>query len=217
LRVRAAVGRSFRAPTWTERYYQDPVNVGREDLDAERAWSGELGVDLASGGALRLSATVFARRAKALIDWARPPGAAEDTPWETRNVEEATFRGVEAETTIQGPLGILWTLGGAVLSVRSEEAGGYRSKYVLRPLAEELNAGLSRTISGGLSAALNGQRARRKGQDPYHLVDLRLSYRLGELRIHLDATNLLDADYPDITGYRAPGRGVFLGLEVGSR
>jgi outer membrane receptor protein involved in Fe transport len=79
-RARAAAGRSFRAPSWTERYYRDPVNVGREDLDPERAWSGEVGMDILSGSTLRFSVTGFVRLAEDLIDWARPEGGMDDTP-----------------------------------------------------------------------------------------------------------------------------------------
>ncbi|NIQ58320.1 MAG: TonB-dependent receptor, partial [Gammaproteobacteria bacterium] len=43
-RLRAAAGRSFRTPTWTERYYRDPANIGRPDLAPERAWSAEAGL-----------------------------------------------------------------------------------------------------------------------------------------------------------------------------
>src|SRR5690606_8164456 len=28
IRLRASIGRAFRAPTWTERYYIDPANIG---------------------------------------------------------------------------------------------------------------------------------------------------------------------------------------------
>ena len=84
VRVRAAAGRSFRAPTWTERYYVDPVNVGTEELDPEQAWSLEAGVDLLRGPFRRLSLTGFVRRSTDLIDWARPDNGDDSAPWETR-------------------------------------------------------------------------------------------------------------------------------------
>ncbi|HEX7243090.1 MAG TPA: TonB-dependent receptor [Longimicrobiaceae bacterium] len=45
LRLRASLGRAFRAPTWTERFYRSPANLGTPDLDPERAWSAEAGAD----------------------------------------------------------------------------------------------------------------------------------------------------------------------------
>ncbi len=216
VRVRAAAGRSFRAPTWTERYYSDPVNVGREDLDPEQAWSVEAGADLLRSSVRRLSITGFVRRATDLIDWARLRADGEDVPWETRNVEEATFRGLEMDLAFAGPLGTSFSAGGMILSLSSEEAPGYRSKYALRPLKERINVGLSRTFHTGLAVNVRAQRGKREGEDLYHRVDLRTGYDFGSMTLYLDANNLFDAEYPDVTGARAPGRAFFMGLDVGT-
>jgi outer membrane cobalamin receptor len=214
-RARASAGRSFRAPTWTERYYKDPVNVGREDLEPERAWSGEVGADVFPGSALRISLTGFVRRAEGLIDWARPEGAGPEHPWETRNVARAVFRGIEADVTAPGPWGVGITAGAALLSLRSEEARGYRSKYALRPLREQFTLGMERGLAGRVSVGVHALRGKRAGEEPFHRLDLRASVRQGAVRLYLDAVNLLDASYPDVTGARAPGRALFLGLELG--
>lgn len=215
VRLRAAAGRSFRAPTWTERYYRDPVNVGREDLEPERAWSGEVGMDVLRGSRLRMSLTGFARRADGLIDWAREEAAGEDAPWETRNVASATFRGVEADLGLSGPWGTRVTAGAALLSLSTEESPGYRSKYALRPLTERLTLGVERTVAGRISLGAHAQRGKRSGEAAYHRLDLRAAARHGGARLYLDAVNLLGASYPDVTGARAPGRGLFVGLELG--
>jgi len=215
LRLRLAAGRSFRAPTFTERYYQDPVNQGRADLAPERAWSGEMGADFFGRSGIQFSATLFAREAVDLIDWAREEGAGDGVAWETRNVEEATFQGLELDLSLPGPLGTAWTFGGTLLSVDSRESRGYRSKYALRPLVERFTAGVRRSFRDGFSLALRTQRSRREGEDPYHRVDLRADLRIGWGRLYLDATNLTHDRYPDITGAQAPGRGLFVGLEVG--
>ena len=215
LRARAAVGRSFRAPSWTERYYQDPVNVGREDLDPEKAWSGEVGLDVVRGSDLRLSMTAFVRRAEDLIDWAREVDGGTEVPWETRNVEEATFRGLEADLTLRGPADTRWTLGGMLLSVDSKESEGYNSKYALRPLEEQVTLGVGRTFGDVLSLGLHLKRAKRAGEDAFKRLDVRGGFHLSSSWVYLDATNLLDAEYPDVTGAMAPGRALILGVEVG--
>jgi iron complex outermembrane receptor protein len=215
LRLRTAVGRSFRAPSFTERYYQDPVNRGREDLAPERAWSGEVGADLLKGTDLQASFTVFVRRTQHLIDWARGSSAGVQEPWETRNVKEATFQGLEADVTMAGPMGTTMAVGGTLLSMRSEEIEGFRSKYALRPLLERLTGKIHRSFGRGFTMALQGQRSRRAGEAPYHRIDLRTSVRLGVTSLYLDAVNLTDQSHLDITGSPAPGRAFFLGLEVG--
>jgi len=215
LRMRTAVGRSFRAPTFTERYYEDPVNRGREELVPERAWSGEVGADLFKGSDLHISFTAFARKAESLIDWARSSSAGDDVPWETRNVEEASFQGLEADLATAGPFATAWSFGGSVLSVNSEEARGFRSKYALRPLQERFTGRVQRSLGSRLSMAVQGQRSRRAGEAPYHRIDLRVTVQAGVTSVYVDATNLTDQAYPDITGARAPGRALYLGLTVG--
>jgi outer membrane receptor protein involved in Fe transport len=169
----------------------------------------------------RLSVTAFYRRAKELIDWARPTGA-DDVPWETRNVEEARFRGLEADMEVRGPQGVRVSAGAAILSVTSEEAEGFQSKYALRPFRERFTLGLGRTFEGGFSFDLHAQRGVREGEEAFHRVDVKTGYRRGAMAIYLNANNLLDADYPDpalpppgLTAIPAPGRALTLGLEVG--
>ena len=213
-RLRAAVGRSFRAPTWTERYYEDPVNIGWSDLLPERAWSAEFGIDFERSSSFTVSTTVFGRRATSLIDWARPVSAGDTTPWETRNVETATFRGLEADLAFLGPLGLSWTLGGTALVVDADVEEGYRSKYALRPLREQLTVGVERTIGSRAAGRIRLRHARREGEDSYQRLDFRLSVRVGIGWLHLDGLNILDAEYPDVTGARAPGRALFVGYSL---
>jgi iron complex outermembrane receptor protein len=214
LRVRGAVGRSFRAPTWTERYYTDPLNVGREDLAPERSWSGELGIDLHGIGGVRFSATGFLRRTEGLIDWARVKDSGSETPWETRNVETADFLGLEGEVMADGPWETRLALGGSVLTVDSKEAAGLESKYALRPLVQKVTLAFRREFGTWGRVGVNGQRGKREGEDPFHRIDLRAGVRIGPAWVYLDANNLTDATYPDITGAAAPGRAFFLGVEL---
>jgi iron complex outermembrane receptor protein len=217
LRVRAALGRSFRGPTWTERYYRDPVNIGQPDLLPERAWSVELGADLFQASGFRISATTFVRRATSLIDWARPLSAPDTDPWETRNVEEATFRGVEADVEFAGPLGLQWTLGGSALSADADEAVGFRSKYALRPMREQLTLGVAHSFGSFASGRIRLRHGRREGEESYRRLDLRVNFWVGAGWLFLDVLNLTNFEYPDITGARAPGRALFLGFSLADR
>lgn len=212
VRLRASAGSAFRAPTWTERYYRDPANQGDPALRPERSWSGEAGVDAHLPAGVRIGVAGFVREAADLIDWARP-AADSVSPWRTRNVEEARFRGVEAEAAWRGPLGVRWTGRGTWLSVRTDEAAGWASKYALRPLVETLSLGAERAFANGLSLSLRGQRARRAGEDAHLRVDGRAAYTLRGARLYADVHNALDEAYPDITGRPAAGRALSVGVE----
>ena len=216
-RVRGAAGRSFRAPSWTERYYTDPAHDARSDLRAERSWSGELGVDVRPGGGLILRMDGFHRDARDLVDWARPAGSGDDVMWESRNVQRTRVRGVELEATHVGALGLRWSLAGTFLSLRAEDQGAYESKQVLRPLGEEVVATVGRGL-GPFDVEIQGLHGRRHAGEAFQRMDGRVTLAVRGADVHLDVRNALDAEYPDlmghpeITGHPAPGRSLTLGL-----
>ncbi|HEX8391628.1 MAG TPA: TonB-dependent receptor, partial [Longimicrobium sp.] len=215
VRLRASAGRAFRAPTWTERYYQDPANIGSPDLKPEQSWSAEVGGSAFVARGLRLGAAAFVRHADQLIDWAKP-SASPSEPWRTRNVKDARFRGVEAEAGWDGPLGVALSATGSWLSFSTGAADGFTSKSALRPIVENVTLGARRTLADRLTLSLLGRRARRTGEDAYLRLDARAAYRIGGVRVYADLQNAGDERYADITRLDAPGRAVFVGLEWSS-
>src|SRR6185295_12881357 len=104
LRLRASVGRAFRVPTFTERYYSDPANLAREEVGPETAWAGEGGADVLFAGGWVLQATIFGRADEDVIDWLRPTTA---DRWRTYNIRDVDTRGVELgvrKTFTGGPM-----------------------------------------------------------------------------------------------------------------
>lgn len=242
VRLRASAGRSFRAPTWTERYYQDPSNIADPELGPERAWEVEAGFDLDAGHGVRLGAAAFIRSASGLIDWARPAGAPDDEPWRTRNVDDATFRGLEFEASAPDLLGARWDLALTALDVESESADGFVSKYALRPLTRTASLTIERALHPNLLVSARLFHARRAGEDggaeastgaagsapslapgtcDYSLTqshtrgDARLSFLVRNARIFVDGFNLTGAKYCDVNAFVAPGRAVRLGVRWG--
>ena len=210
-RVRGSLARSFRVPTWTERYYRDPVNQGNPDLAPEEAWTAELGTDLEIAGQWWLSFTAYRRQARDLIDWARQENG--EGPWETRNVETATFRGLESELSGVRVAGVDVTLRASVLDVTVDSASGYVSKYALRPIVGDASLGLARRF-GSLAVETRVNYRQREGESGYWLWDLRLAVptRFGE--VFVDLLNGFDAAYADITGAPAAGRSIMVGFRT---
>lgn len=213
VKLRASAGRAYRTPSWTDRFLESPANRGTPGLDPEVAWSGEVAAEARTGGA-RLSVTGFLREADELIDFARPVGSdPETTPWRSRNVESATFRGLEIEAATAVPLGIRMKGALELLSVDAEAAAGFVSKRALRPITERVRLEARRSLGSGLTAAVRWTSAsRRGGEEPFHLLDARVAYRWGDWDLYLEGSNLTDDRYPDITGRRAPGAALVAGL-----
>jgi outer membrane cobalamin receptor len=225
-KLRASAGRAFRAPSWTERFYSDPQNVGNPDLSPERGWSGELGVDHALAPDLRVGLAGWIREADQLIDWARPVGSTE--PWRTRNVGEARFTGLEVEASAPW-LGTRWTVHASTMRFSSSAETGFTSKYALRPVDRNVSLSALRVLPLGFEASGRVRYAHRAGEaglppttrcqvgaagDRTEL-DTRVSYRRQHTSIHLDIRNAADAAACDIVAQPTPGRAVFVGVQWG--
>lgn len=212
-RVRASVSRGFRAPTWTDRYYEDPANVGDPDLRPERFWGGEVGVTLAPGRRWSADITAFGRHATDLIDWARPVGADSTAPWRTTNVASADYRGAELSLRLRDWLGASWSLRGSALRFDSRGADGFIGKYALRPVTRSAGFVVSAPLSHGSMVTLDGAYGARAGENGHFRLDARLAQRWRDLRIALDLRNITDADYLDASVKPIAGRSAFLTLE----
>jgi iron complex outermembrane receptor protein len=205
--LRASGARGFRAPTWTERYYVDPANVGNPNLSSELFWTGEAGLFAAITQRASFDGAVFVRRANDLVDWAKPIGAPDTTKWRTMNVDRATFRGVEAQVTVRDVAGADWTLHGSGLDLDASDAAGFRGKYALSPITKSL--GLNTTFRlRRARLGVDGVGSRRVGEDARFTANARLTVPLRRTQLALDFFNLTNAGYRDVSGAPIAGRAV---------
>jgi outer membrane cobalamin receptor len=212
LQLRASAGRGFRAPTWTERFYVDPANVGTPDLKPERFSAAELGFRATPDKSTRLDVAAFWRHADDLIDWTMPVDAAPGTVWRTMNVESAVYRGIEMTAQLLHAMGADWTLRASGLSFSPEGATGFVGKYALSPITRTIGGTAAVPLSEHLQLTTDVLDARRAGQNGHTQVDARFAYRVRASRITLDLTNLTSVRYLDVSGMPVAGRAVYAGV-----
>jgi len=212
-RMRASIGRGFRAPTWTERFYVDPANVGSSDLQSERFWAGEIGLSAAPTEGTTLDVAWYERRAEDLIDWARPLGAPDSVAWHTMNVESARYRGVEVTAEAYDLAGIDWTVRGSGLSFTPVGAAGFEGKYALRPITRTFGATAMLPAVRGVQAVIDVLDAQRAHEASYARADVRLGYAWRDVQLTADLRNVTSARYLDASGMPVAPRGLFVGLE----
>jgi len=213
LRFRASGATGYRTPSWTDRYYEDPANIGNPDLRAEKFRTAELGATVESG-VYRLDAATFVRHARDLIDWGRPVSDPETEPWRTLNVEEATFVGLETSARVRLDNGVSLTGRVALISFDAEENEGFVSKYALQPLTRSLSLEATFPVTESGTFAVRGGSARRADGEAWEVVDARATARLFGAEIFADVTNLLDAEWLDVSALPAPGRAFSAGVRV---
>jgi len=214
LRLRASVGRAFRVPTFTERYYSDPANLAREDVGPETAWAGEGGADLLLGGGWVVQATFFGRADENVIDWLRPTTA---DRWQTYNIRDVDTRGVELgvrKTFTNGPM-ILAEYTALDLDAAAVDQ---LSKYVLDYAPHSFVAAAAIPLPARFSVAPRleyRRRSRSAGTFEYVLLDARIGKRLNEhFELFVDGSNLFDRTYQEIAGVAMPGATVAISLVV---
>lgn len=214
--IRGSAARGFRAPTWTERYYTDPNNVGNPTLQPERFLNGELGGRYTPRAATAIGLTLdvagFVRQADNLIDWVRPAGRV-DVPWQVANVGTGTFRGIEGSVSASPASRVNLAVGASGLVFEDGASPGLSGKYALRPITRQITASASVPLVGPADIAVQALHARRALEADYTTVNVRATVPLARVRLLLDATNLSNASWIDASGHVAQGRAMFVGLE----
>ena len=241
-RIRASVGTGFKEPSFFENF-DSPFSVGNPDLQPERSFSVEGGVeqDLARG-AVGVGVTVFAQRYRDLIQFTfvppRPGGP------NYFNVAAANADGVEAVLhlrpggPVRGSVSYTWLTSEVTdAGFDSGDAATFvqDQRLLRRPddaLAVRLESAFTGRVRLGATLSWVGSRDDvRFGQfpapnqrvelPPYTTLDLDgtltvLRGRSGTPGLDLTARaeNLLDESYEQGVGFPARGRGIFVGLST---
>ncbi len=220
LDLRAAMGRSVRAPTFVERYFNtvDPrpnQDLGNPALRAERAWSYEVGADLyafrTAQSRLTIRATAFERCVDNLIDLAR---STTDVPFFAQNLRRVTTTGVEAEVSAfrtLGAVGLSADVGYTFLDARVSGLGdGVQSKYALTNARQLVQAHVHTSLSRvGVGIQSVVRQPASSDRSAYAVHNVRATFALPlsgvDARLTAEVRNLLDTDYADLFA-PMPGR-----------
>lgn len=235
--LRAGAGRSIRAADFTERYllYKTPATatdnrrIGNPDLQAERAWSYELGGNLALHPLATLSLTGFYRDARNQIDYVRISGA-EITTGQPNVLPTGSYyfaqnlfavRTLGAEAEVRGTyqpgknLSLAYSVGYQYIHYLDSVSALY-----LTAAARHLVNGSATLRIYGAEVALTGAWKQRPTQTltesasqigavqdaSYAVWNARVGYSLKGFLVFVQANNLFDKTYSDFPGVWMPGR-----------
>ncbi len=234
-RLRGAVGRAFREPTFAENFGSGFGDVGSEELLPERTRSWEFGAEATVGGIL-VGATWFDQVFRNMIQYT----AAGDDPTDPNyaNVGAAESKGLEL--TGEGALGRVGVSGSyTYLRTRVLDPGLATDETFVEgePLLRRPAHSASLTARMRLDGGVLGLRANRVGERedmdfgagfpaprvvlPAHTtVDLSGEYEIpsgldADTRLLVRIENLLDEDFESIRGFPGLGRVVRIGVRVG--
>ncbi len=201
--------RSYRTPTYTERYYTSPANRGDPDLKSERSWSMETGASITkaegAGGV-----TVFFRSTADAVDWIRRDG---ETLWRAANHGRIGTTGL----SLHGKhlLSRTWRAGLEVLHLRQWVSGrkGTESKYALDPVEFAMVPSLAGVLPGAVSVSFSARYERRAVLGRSFPATVFLSRDIMGTVLSLTVRNVFDDRYDSIPGLPAPGRWLTVALD----
>lgn len=229
--LKAGAGRSFRAPTFNEQFWEPG---GNPDLTAEQGWSTEVGTRVTVGGPRAeadAEVTAFTTRIDDQIVWYPSYVGPGVQVWRPDNFSRVVTRGLEtslrgqvqATPDVQFSGGLFYTLTDA--ENRSNPVARAYEKQLRYVPREQLKVHGSlgwRFVRLDVSGRLVSRRYLTSDETDalpaYQVVDaqLRLQHTLGgaDVTLALALENALDADYAIISRYPMPPRHAHVRLTV---
>lgn len=218
IKLRASAARSFRAPTFTDLYYESPANVGNPDLFPEKAWCLDLGVDYMKEG-IFIGVTSFVRLTEDMIDWTREGSS---KVWHAKNLGEFDVYGFEIIfKTEPNKLFNIHNLKKIQIKYGYTEDFNKKnitSKYVLSYLMHNLNTEIEYETIFGIMQNWKLILKKRVGEDHYFLVNSRIykniKFKNWNAEIFLEGENLFDTDYVENGSVPMPGLWITSGVKI---
>lgn len=225
----ASWNKATRMPTFTDLYYTTKTHTGNSDLAAEQSEALEFSLKL-SNRIVRANFTIFSMQGRNLIDWVKPSG---DTLWESQNHSEIDKKGFETNINFN-----LQELLGSATPLHSLSLGYVYldqnlvddvliSNYTLNHLRHKFTANLHHNIMHNLSMSWGFRWQERTGTylnyvdaqpgevthyKPFSLLDLKLNYRLRNMNVYANITNVFDKQYLDLGNLPQPGIWIMAGV-----
>lgn len=234
-RVGLGVSQSMRLPTFTDLYYSSPAQINNLDLKPERAVTVHAGGSYARG-VWRFSADAYYRAGRDIIDWvwhgADDPNPAWREKWHSEQSSELDTYGVELAGGYAVGEGFLRRVTLSYAYVTTDRGGNVVARsamdflrhkaalavevHFLRRMTLALTASVAERNGSYLHYPVAGDSSQSERRDygAYFLLDGRLQWEKGVVRLYADATNMTDTRYCDMGGIPLPGAWVTGGMSL---
>ncbi|MDI6844802.1 MAG: TonB-dependent receptor [Candidatus Saccharicenans sp.] len=206
-KLRASTGFSFRAPSYTELYYQDPVNQGNPGLKPERCLASEIGSDLVLKDKSSFHITAFVRAERNIIDWIKSPQG----KWMADNLLRRKIQGVEFRYLLRNErYNVIFS---NAFYHKMADDHGLVLKYGHK-IPQNLTSLILDVIPfKQTSLTFSGIYKKRPEEKGFFLLDVRISRKIGMFEIYFEMKNILDTEYEEIRGVAMPGRWAGAGVD----
>ena len=212
LKAYGNIGYTYRIPTYTDLFYNDPSTAGNPDLEVEEAFAQEIGIKYFSpkfSGSL----AVYNRNAQNLIDYIRPNTT--ETIYTATNITEVNSKGFEVDASYHFKISTFnqtLAVGYNFLEDDILDQNKELSRYSLNTLKHHFTTRLSTQLFKNVSQNIIYKHAERTTGDSYNVWDVSLAINLKQLEFTITASNIFDADYIEAGFVPMPPSNILFGL-----
>ncbi|MDO1502346.1 TonB-dependent receptor [Winogradskyella maritima] len=211
-KVYGNVGYTYRIPTYTDLYYNDPRTSGNPDLEPEEAFAQEVGLKYV-GTRFNATVAVFNRDAENLIDYIRPDTGTDI--FTATNIREVNTKGFEFDASYNFKLGAFnqnLAFGYAYLDDDIFDLNEDLSRYSLNTLKHQYTTRFSSQLFKNIRQNIIYKYAERTTGQTYNVWDASLVMTLKKMQFTVTANNIFDADYIETGFTPMPPSNVLFGL-----
>lgn len=185
-------GYTYRIPTYTDLYYNDPTTLGNESLLPEKALSTELGFRHHQNN-WKLSLTLFQRDAKNYIDYVVLAG---DERWQATNIDQILSQGGELDVVLNNN-SHKFSIGYAYLNDDVDGISSALSRYAINSRKHHLSTRWTLRWNSLITSSISYRYAEQDSGYHYNVVDANMAVVKGRVKLSLSAHNILNADYTE--------------------
>jgi vitamin B12 transporter len=211
VKLRASAVRGFRQPTYTDKYYSDPVDNPNPNLKPESSWSFDGGVDWYANAKLSISLTAFHSIQSNAIDYVR---ANASEPWQAENLQGVRFTGTEETLDWRPRDGQEIRLGLTTLTGAQSALNGLQSEYVFNYPLQNGVAEWTGRLTKGLLLRQRLRVVNRIDRGIAPVWDASAAYEHGRIQPYVQATNLSNTGYQEIVNVPIQGRAFAAGVQI---
>jgi vitamin B12 transporter len=185
-------GYTYRIPTYTDLYYNDPTTVGNESLIPEKALSTELGFRHRQNN-WKLSISLFQRDAKNYIDYVVLAG---EERWQATNIDQILSQGGELDVVLNSN-SHKFSVGYAYLKDDVDGVSSALSRYAINSRKHHLSTRWTLRWNSLITSSISYRYAEQDSGYYYNVVDANMAVVKGRVKLSLSAHNILNADYTE--------------------